>query len=160
MSDFLQPHGLLNARPPSPSPAPRACSNCPSSWWCHPNISSSVIPSHILNLHDVIYQLYLNLKKNSWRRKCLESRRTKIVWLERKIFLKCSNQDSKDCQDLKFRESIGSRAYRTTQGLYPMNRCRWSWREKCKIIYRDEKDHQGECKMKRNTATEYGACDR
>ena len=30
---------------PCPSPAPRACSNsCPSSWWCHPTISSSVIP--------------------------------------------------------------------------------------------------------------------
>ena len=28
-----------------PSPTPRACSNsCPSSWWCHPTISSSVIP--------------------------------------------------------------------------------------------------------------------
>ena len=28
-----------------PSPTPRACSNsCPSSWWCHPNISSSVVP--------------------------------------------------------------------------------------------------------------------
>ena len=32
-------------RLPCPSPTPRACSNsCPSSWWCHPTISSSVIP--------------------------------------------------------------------------------------------------------------------
>ena len=30
---------------PCPSPAPRACSNsCPSSWWCHPITSSSVVP--------------------------------------------------------------------------------------------------------------------
>ena len=30
---------------PIPSPTPRACSNsCPSSWWCHPTISSSVVP--------------------------------------------------------------------------------------------------------------------
>ena len=38
--------GLQHARlPPCPSPTPRACSNsCPSSWWCHPTISSSVIP--------------------------------------------------------------------------------------------------------------------
>ena len=45
MSDSLPPHGLQPSRLPCPSPAPRACSNsCPSSWWCHPTISSSVIP--------------------------------------------------------------------------------------------------------------------
>ena len=39
------PHRLQNTRPPSPSPALEACSySCPSSWWCHPTISSSVIP--------------------------------------------------------------------------------------------------------------------
>ena len=43
-SDSLQPHGLQHARPPCPSQSPGACSNsCPSSWWCHPAISSSVI---------------------------------------------------------------------------------------------------------------------
>ena len=41
----LQSHGLKNARPPCPSPTPRACSNsCPLSRWCHPTISASVIP--------------------------------------------------------------------------------------------------------------------
>ena len=41
----LWPHGLQHARLPCPSPIPRACSNsCPLSWWCHPTISSSVIP--------------------------------------------------------------------------------------------------------------------
>ena len=45
MSDSLWSHGLQHARLPRPSPTPRACSNsCPSSWWCHPTISSSVIP--------------------------------------------------------------------------------------------------------------------
>ena len=44
MSDSLQPHGLQHTRLPCPSPAPGACSNsCPSSWWCHPTISSSVV---------------------------------------------------------------------------------------------------------------------
>ena len=50
VSDSLRPHGLEHARLPGPSPAPRACSNsCPSSWWCHPTISSSVVPfsSHL-----------------------------------------------------------------------------------------------------------------
>ena len=41
----LQPHGLQHARLPCPSSTPRAYSNsCPSSWWCHPTISSSVVP--------------------------------------------------------------------------------------------------------------------
>ena len=44
VSDPSQLHGL-HARLPYPSPTPRACSNsCPSSWWCHSTISSSVIP--------------------------------------------------------------------------------------------------------------------
>ena len=41
----MWPHGLWHARLPCQSPIPRACSNsCPSSWWCHPTISSSVVP--------------------------------------------------------------------------------------------------------------------
>ena len=41
----LWPHGLQHTRPPCPSPTPRVYSNsCPLSWWCHPTISSSVIP--------------------------------------------------------------------------------------------------------------------
>ena len=45
MSDSLRPHEPQHARPPCPSPTPGVHSNsCPSSWWCHPAISSSVIP--------------------------------------------------------------------------------------------------------------------
>ena len=45
ISNYLQPHGLQHARIHCPSPTPRAYSNsCPSSWWCHPTISSSVVP--------------------------------------------------------------------------------------------------------------------
>ena len=45
MSDSLQPHGLQHTRPPCPSPTPRVYSNSyPLCWWCHPTISSSVIP--------------------------------------------------------------------------------------------------------------------
>ena len=41
----LQSHGLQHTRLPCPSPTPMACSNSsPLSWWCHPTISSSVIP--------------------------------------------------------------------------------------------------------------------
>ena len=42
---YLWPHGLQHARLPCPSPTPRAYSNlCPLSQWCHPTISSSVVP--------------------------------------------------------------------------------------------------------------------
>ena len=45
MSDFLWASGLQHARLPCPSPTPRACSNsCSLSQWCHPTISSSVVP--------------------------------------------------------------------------------------------------------------------
>ena len=44
MSDSFPPHGSQQARPPSPSLTPGAYSNSsPLSWWCHPDISSSVI---------------------------------------------------------------------------------------------------------------------
>ena len=50
MSDSLQPKELQQARPPCPSPTPGVYPNsCPLSEWCHPTISSSVVPftSHL-----------------------------------------------------------------------------------------------------------------
>ena len=45
VSDYLQPHESQHARPPCPSPTPGVYSNsCPLSRWCHPAISSSVVP--------------------------------------------------------------------------------------------------------------------
>ena len=45
VSDSLRPHDLQHARPPCPSPTPEAYPNsCPSSRWCHPAISSPVVP--------------------------------------------------------------------------------------------------------------------
>ena len=45
VSDSLQPHGLQHTRLSCPSPTTRAYSNsCPLSRWCHPTISSSVVP--------------------------------------------------------------------------------------------------------------------
>ena len=45
VSNSLRHHGLLHTRPPCPSPPPRVYPNsCPLSQWCHPTISSSVVP--------------------------------------------------------------------------------------------------------------------
>ena len=56
MSDSLQPHRLQQARPPCPGVYPNSC---PSSWWYHPIISSSVVPfsSHLnLSQHQGLFQ--------------------------------------------------------------------------------------------------------
>ena len=45
VSDSLQPHGLQHSRLPCPLLLTGICSNsCPLNWWCHPTISSSVVP--------------------------------------------------------------------------------------------------------------------
>ena len=45
MSDSVQPRELQHSRPPCPSPTPGVYPNpCSLSWWCHPTISSSVVP--------------------------------------------------------------------------------------------------------------------
>ena len=45
VSDSLQPHGPQHTRPPCPSPTPGVYPNlCPLSRWCHPTISSSIVP--------------------------------------------------------------------------------------------------------------------
>ena len=45
VSDSLWPNGLQHARPPCPSPTPGVYANsCPLSRWCHPTISSSIVP--------------------------------------------------------------------------------------------------------------------
>ena len=80
MSDSLWPHGLQHARHPCPSPTSRAYSNlCPSSWWCHPTISSSVIPfcpqsfpasgsfTWVSSLHQVAKVLEFQLQHQSFQ---------------------------------------------------------------------------------------------
>ena len=60
VSDSLRPHELQHARPPCPSPTPGVHSNShPSSWWCHPAISSSVVPFSYcphLSQHQSLFQ--------------------------------------------------------------------------------------------------------
>ena len=45
VSDSLRPREPQHSRPPCPKPTPGVHPNpCPSSWWCHPTLSSSVVP--------------------------------------------------------------------------------------------------------------------
>jgi len=69
VSDSLQPHRSQHTRPPCPSPTPRVHPNsCPSSRWCHPAISSSVVPfssclSHPASRSFPVSQLFMRWPK-------------------------------------------------------------------------------------------------
>ena len=57
----LRPHESQHAMPPCPSPTPRAYSNsCPLSQWCHPTVSSSVIPFSCLQSFQALGSLSMN----------------------------------------------------------------------------------------------------
>ena len=57
MSDSLQPQESQHARPPCPSQAPGVHSDShPSSQWCHPAISSSVVPFSSCPQHQSLFQ--------------------------------------------------------------------------------------------------------
>ena len=71
MSHSLWTHEPQHSRPPCPSPTPRVYSDsCPSSRWCHPGISSSVVPfSSLLSCN---YSLYYTIAFFTWI-ECLDS---------------------------------------------------------------------------------------
>ena len=57
LSNSLRPHESKHARPPCPSPTPRVHANsCPLSRWCHPAISSSVVPLSSCPQHQGLFQ--------------------------------------------------------------------------------------------------------
>ena len=77
LSDSLRPHESQHARPPCPSQTPGVYSNsCPSSRWCHPPISSSVVPfpsqhqglfQWVSSSHEVAKVLeFLNFSVSPW----------------------------------------------------------------------------------------------
>ena len=69
MSNSLRPHGPQHARPPCQSPTLRVYSNsCPLSQWCHPTISSSVIPfsSHLQSFPSIRVYLTESILHIRW----------------------------------------------------------------------------------------------
>ena len=86
--DSLWPHGLRHTRLPCPSPTPGGCSNsCPSSWWCHPTISSSVIPFSCIQYYSAIKKNEIMPFAVTWMdlesvilREASQTRRRNIVW--------------------------------------------------------------------------------
>ena len=89
VSNSLWPHGLQHARLPCPSLSPGVCSNsCPLSWWCHPTISSSVVPfppTLKLSQHQGLFQWV-----GPWYQvaKVLEFQHQSFQWIFKVDFLK------------------------------------------------------------------------
>ena len=122
----LQPHGLEYARPHCPSPSPRVCpSSCSPKWWCHPTISSSVVPfsfclwsfpalesfQWVCFSHQVAEVLELQLQHQSFQ------------WIFRTDFLQdglvgspCSSSDSQESSPAPQFKSINSLAFSLPYG--------------------------------------------
>ena len=118
MSNSLQPHESQHARPPCPSPTPRVHPNsCPSSRWCHPAISSSVIhfsscpnPSQHQGLfqwvnssHEVARVLEFQLQHQSFQ----WTTRTDLLW-DGLVGSPCSPRDSQESSPTPQFKSINS----------------------------------------------------
>ena len=89
MSNSLWPRGLQHARLPCPSLSPWVFSNsCPLSWWCHPTISSSVIPFSCLQPFPASGSFPVNLCFASGGQSIGASALTSILqWIFRVDFL-------------------------------------------------------------------------
>ena len=90
ISTSLWPHGLQHARPPCPSPTPGAYSDSfPLSWWCHPTISSSVIPSppaFNLSQHQDLFKWVSSLHQVAKALEC-QFQHLSFQWIFRTHFL-------------------------------------------------------------------------
>ena len=131
MSDTLQPHGRQHTRLTCPSPTPGDCSNsCPSNRWCHPTISSSVIPFSSC-LQSFQHQgLFQGVSSSHQVTKVLEFQlqHQSFQWIFRNDFLynwlvscPCSARDSQESSPtLQFKSTILRRsAFFTVQLSHP-----------------------------------------
>ena len=120
MSNSLQHHGLQQANLPCPSPTPRAYSNsCPLSQWCHPTISSLVVPfssafnlsqhqglfKWVSSLHQVTKVLEFQLHHQSFQ----WIFRTDLLW-DGLIGPPCCPRDSQESSPTPQFKSINSSA--------------------------------------------------
>ena len=111
-------HGLQHTRLPCPSPTPESCSNsCPLSWWCHPTISSSVIPfSSCLQLsqHQGLFQ-WVSFSHQVAKVLEFQLQHQSFQWIFRTDFLydwlvgsPCSPRDSQESSPTPQFKSISS----------------------------------------------------
>ena len=122
VSDSLRPHGPQHARPPCPSPTARVYSNsCPLSQWCHPTISSSVIPFSHLQSFPASRSFQISLFKSvlyiRWPSIGFQLQHQSFQWIFRTDLLydglagsPCSPRDSQESSPTPQFKSINSSA--------------------------------------------------
>ena len=121
VSDSLRSHEPQHARAPCPSPTPGAYLNsCPSSWWCHPTISSFVIPSPpALNLsqHQDLFK-WVNFSHQVAKALELQLQCQSFQWTPRTDLLQdgllgspCSPRDSQESSPTPQFKSINSSVF-------------------------------------------------
>ena len=118
VSDSLRPHEPQHARPPCPSPTPGVHPNsCPSSWWCHTTILSSVVPfppalklsqrqslfQWVSSSHEVAKILEFQLQHQSFQ----WTPRTDLLW-DGLVGSPCSPRDSQESSPIAQSKSINS----------------------------------------------------
>jgi len=122
MSNPLWPCGLQQVKLPCPSPTPKACSNSyPSSRWCHPTISSSVVPfSSYLQSSPASLSLFQWVSSSHQVAKVLEFQlqHQSFQWTPRTDFLQdwlvgspCSPRDSQESSPTSQFKSINSSVF-------------------------------------------------
>jgi len=113
VSNCLRPHGLQDARLLCPSPTPRSCSN--SCRWCHPTISSSVVPvSSCLQSFPALGSFPMS-QSSPQVANALELQPQSFQWIFRTDFLYdwlvgflCSRRDSQESSPTSQFKSINS----------------------------------------------------
>jgi len=112
MSDSLQPHKPQHARPPCPSSTPGVNTNSrPLSWWCHPTISSSVVPfSSCIQSFPISGSFQMSQLFTSGGQNIGVSASTSVLPMNTQDWFPCSPRDSQESSPTPQFKSINSSA--------------------------------------------------
>ena len=110
MSESLQPHKLQHARPPCPSSTPGVNTNsCPLSQWCHPTISSSVVPfSSCIQSFPISGSFQMSQLFTSGGQNIGVSALTSVLPMNTQDWFPCSPRDSQESSPTPQFKSINS----------------------------------------------------
>ena len=141
MSGSLWPHGLQHVRLPCPLPSSRVCSNsCPWSRWCHPTISSSVVPfSSHLQSFPATGSLPRSQFFTSGGQSVGVSASASVLPMNIQDWSPCSPRDSQESSPISQFKSINSSVLSFLYSFIKTSSCPQKWREVFQHILKDFK---------------------
>ena len=120
MSNSLWPRGLQQARLPCPSPSPGVCSNsCLLNWWCHPIISSSVVPFSCLQSFTASGSFPMSQLFTSGGQSIGASVSATVLPVNILVWSPCSSRDSQG--------SFPTPQFKSINSLELLTRKTWVW---------------------------------